>query len=206
MTNLRQLSDTQLKKLHQEKLNKFKSEKRYLNDKEQKLATQLPNLMAGGLDDVNKIIWPFWFTTGFLSILPETSVSRFISVSQEAAFVWTHITRAIFEKVELDGGIFEWNYIDPNDFQDGVVEDLQFTVTDAQSSRTFFDNPISLNHVGHAQEPEKLDSPMLIAANNNIEVKYFNNNAARTYVPSVTFHGYRVRIKDSQEILGFVNK
>lgn len=199
------LSDNHLMQMFKEKTSKLKSEQRFLEDKEHKLATQMPNLQAGDIDDVNKIIWPFYFTTPHVELPPTSAVSRFISVTQEAAFVWTYMVRSVFQKVDIGGGLFEYNFIDPNDFADGIAEDLSIEISDAQSSRTFYFNPIGINHIGHAQEPQKLESPMMIPANNNIEVKFFNDNASKTYIPFVTFYGYRVRTKDAQEILGLVN-
>jgi hypothetical protein len=204
--NPRTLSDSALLRVWKEKTAKLRKEKRFVEDKEHKLSTQIPNIQAGDLNDVNKIIWPFYFTTPYLEIQPNTSVSRFISITQEAAFVWTYMVRSVFEKVDLGGGVFNWNYIDPNDFQDGIAENLQIEFADQQSSRTFFFNPININHIGHSQEPQKLDTPMMIPANNSIEVKFFNNDAAKIYIPFVTFYGYRVRTEDAQEILGLVNK
>lgn len=204
--NLSSFNDRALINHFNEKLAKYKNEKRGVDDLKHKLSTQMPTVQAGGMDDVNKIIWPFYFSTPFVELPPTSSISRYISVTQEAAFVWTYTVKTVFEKVEVAPGVFEWNYIDPNDYSDGIAENLEFTISDAQSSRTFHFNPISINHVGHAQEPEKLDTPMMIAANNNLEVKYYNNDPARTYVPFFTFYGYRVRVKDSQEILGFVNR
>ena len=77
--NLRNLSDSQLMNLHKERKAKYDSEKRYLEDKEHKLATNIPSLMSGGLDDVNKIIWPYYFSTASVELAPNTSISRFIN-------------------------------------------------------------------------------------------------------------------------------
>lgn len=204
--NLRNISDKDLVALHKERLSKYKKEVSIIRDKEHKLSTKMPDLMSGDVDDINKIIWPFYFTTPFVEVLPSTSISRYISITQEAAFVWTALTRTVFEKVEVGPGVFEWNYVDPNDPTDGIVEEFEVSFSDAQSSRTFFHDPISLNHFGYGTEPTKLDSPMLIPANNNIEVKFFNNNSTRTYIPFITFYGYRLRIKDGRDILGLMNK
>jgi hypothetical protein len=202
--NLRTLSDTDIINLHKEKLAKYKSERQQIVELENRLSTQMPNLQAGDIKDINKIIWPFYFTTPYLQINPESTESRFISITQEAAFVWTHQVRTVFKKVSIGGGDFEWNYINPAE-DDGIVEGLEFSVTDAQSSRTFHHNPISINHAGYAQEPEKLETPMMIAPNNNLEIKFYNNSS-NIYIPFITFYGYRVRLEDSQDILSYVHR
>jgi len=205
MNDLTKLTDTQLMQVHRERLNKYRSEKANVQNLEHKISTQMPNLQAGDIKDINKIIWPFYFTTPFVELPPLSSISRYISVTQEAPFVWTYTVKTIFEKVALGGGNYRWNYIDPNDFSDGIAENLEFNITDAQSSRTFHFNPISINHVGHAQEPEKLETPMMIPSNNNLEIKFYNNDPSKTYIPFFTLYGYRVRVNDAQDLLSLVD-
>lgn len=202
---LNKLNDKQLVDLYNKKLAMLKSEVKKVDSLEQKIATQMPTLQTGGIDDINKIIWPFWFPTSYVAVTPNNVASRYIPITQEAAFIWTHTTKVVFEKQTLLAG-FSWNYVDPNNAAAGVTEKLQYTISDPQSGRTFFDNPISMNHLGHAQEPEKLDTPMLISANNNLEVKFYNNNATRTYIPFIMLSGYRVRIEDAQDILSLMEQ
>jgi hypothetical protein len=40
--------------------------------------------------------------------------------------------------------------------------------------------------------------------NSTVEAIFSNKDAARTYVPFVTFFGYRVRIEDAQNILSTI--
>jgi hypothetical protein len=191
----------------------MKNEEEILRNKIQVYQSKIPNLQAGNLDDVSKIIWPFIFTAKILDqdnlnsvtpLTPGNSSSGFISISQEASFVATKMVKTVFEKVDIGGGLFTYNYIDPNDFDAGLATNLSFVINDSQSTRTFHQIPMDLDHLGHGQEPNKFKTNLFFSENNNVEVKFFNNHASKTYVPFLSMFGYRVRVQDAQEIFSLV--
>ena len=84
--------------------------------------------------------------------------------------------------------------------QDGLLDDLKLTIVDSQSSRSWHDEPVPVSQYGSAKNPFKLDKPYMILQNQNLEVR-FTNNGEKTYIPSLLFHGYRIRLSDADGIL-----
>jgi|GEM_PF-4120380 len=209
--DIHKLSGSQLASFVQNLERKAQSEKRHVMEKEQQLSTQIPSLSAGNLNDINTIIWPFFFSSSELDdtvliLGPNEAQSTFVNVTYEAGFVLTKMVKSVFEVVDIGGGVLEYNYINPKDLDNGLAAGLKFTIKDTQSSRTFHYAPISTDHLGDSKDPTCLDTPIYFSPNSNIEIKFFNNNQTRTFVPFILFQGYRIRIDDSQEALGYVTK
>jgi hypothetical protein len=61
-----------------------------------------------------------------------------------------------------------------------------------------------MDMVGSPQYPSVLPTPMMFLPNSNIEITYTNENASVTYVPFITFFGYRMRVDDAQNLLSTV--
>lgn len=209
--DIHKMTDAQLATFVSNLNNMYQSEKRNVDEKEARLSTQIPSVSGGNLRDINSIIWPFFFSSSELQqdaliLGPNEAQSTFVNVTLEAGFVLTKIVKSIFEVVDLGGGNFEYNYINPKNFGGGNASGLKFTIRDTQSSRSFHYTPISTDHIGNAQDATYLDSPMYFAPNANIEIKFYNNNQTKTYAPFFMFQGYRIRIDDSQGDLGYVTK
>jgi hypothetical protein len=189
---------------------KYQSEKSNLRNAENAMATEMPTLMGGNLNDVNKIIWPFFFTSSELTeealiIAPNVTQSAYINITQEAGFVVTEIIKSVFKYTDLGGGKVNLEFIDPKDSSNaGIASGLDFSLIDSSSSRTFHYKPMSVDHVGDARNAWNLDTPIYFANNSNIEVKFSNNNSVDTFVPFFVFKGYRIRVEDSREILSQV--
>lgn len=183
--------------------NKLKSEQNNLTKLQMELEASLPKIALGGIEDINKILWPFIFTSEAVEVGPNQLVSSFIGITQEAGFVVTRMVKTVFEKL----GVADYEYLDPrqNDGSD-LASGLSFTLTDSQSTRTFHQNPIAVDHIGDYRFPYQFVSPQLIAPNNNIEVKWFNNDPSRTYIPRLSLIGYRIRIEDAQKLLSLVTR
>ena len=159
--------------------------------------------MPGNVGDINRVIWPFWFTTNKVTLDPNTSQDSNFTVTQEAAFIVTAYTRAIFVQEQGQPGQFQ--YIDPD--ASGVAaksNNLSFQIRDSQSNRTFMNKPVDVNSVGHWKRPTVLPTPMMFLPNSNIQVTWQNNDSAAVYVPWLTFLGVRLRIDHAKEILSLV--
>lgn len=172
-------------------------------DLQQTLEKSLPaSLRPGNVGALNRVLWPFWFTFSAPELAPQTSSQSFVTITQEAAFVWMSMTKAVYRKTT---GPTQYTYIDPNDETAlGQADALKMTLRDAQSSRVFSNAPLEVDHIGHPDYPTILPTPIMFLPNSTIETTYQNDNATDTFVPRITLFGYRVRIEDAQNLLGLV--
>jgi len=116
------------------------------------------------------------------------------------------MTKAVYEVTNPGLPNATYNYIDPDDISNPNAVGLKFTMMDSQSKRSFFDQPISIDHVGPAKKPYIFNSPVMLLPNGNTEFTIYNTHATKTYVTVITFFGYRVRIEDAHLLLGLVTK
>lgn len=151
--------------------------------------------------DLNRTIWPFFFTFRAGEIAPDRTVQSSFTVTQEAAFIWLSYTKAVFLKNGAN-----YDFIDPQDDTKagGEANGLEFTFRDAQSTRVFMSKPMSIDHVGWSRNPTVLSTPTLFLPNSTVEAIFSNSDSARTYVPWVTFFGYRVRLEDADKIMSTI--
>ena len=164
---------------------------------------KLPGMLRpGNVGDINRVIWPFWFTfTPAPELAPGESSSASFAVTQEASFVAMAITKTVHN---LTVGP-TYTYVDPGDETGaGETPGLSFFLRDAQSSRVFMQSTIELDHIGAPRFPTILAQPMLFLPNSVVEAGYTNSNASNTYVPFVTLFGYRLRIEESEKIRSLV--
>jgi hypothetical protein len=172
------------------------------------LRNVLPDyLVPGNLGDVNRVVWPFWFT----NITPElpaavgttqTTSTATVTITQEAAFIITDILKAIFIFDPIAG---TYTYVDPSQpGQAGLTPGLTMQLVDAQSSRVFMSKPVELDTIGYSQFPYELPTPIMFLPNSIIQTQFTNTNTSFNYIPWVTFLGVRCRIEDSQRIMGLI--
>jgi hypothetical protein len=168
------------------------------------LNAKLGNLMPGNVGDINKVVWPFWFTFNAPELSPSTSSTASFTVSQEAAFIWMSFSKVVFKRTGVSPN-FVYTAIDP-DAEDstGDANGLNIVFRDSQSSRTFQRNPMPLDAFGSPQFPTVLTTPLMFLPNSTVEVQYSNSNTSDVFVPWITFFGYRVRIENAQDILSLV--
>lgn len=163
-----------------------------------------PYLRPGNLGDINKIVWPFWFTSSKVTLAPNTAAQGNITITQEAAFIWLSYVKCVF--LEEDGGPGQYQYIDPDAAgAAGKQNGLTLLIRDSQSSRQFMNQPIDINQVGHWRYPTVLPTPQLLLPNTNLELSFQNNTNDLTYRPFVTLFGLRVRIEDAKNILSTIS-
>jgi|WetSurMetagenome_2_1015567.scaffolds.fasta_scaffold20365_2 hypothetical protein len=176
-------------------------------DVKDNLSQVLPNyLMPGNIGDVNKVCWPFWFT----NITPELPAAiggnasqskATVTITQEAAFIVTSITKAVFIHTVPAPGVNVYTYVDAEQVgQTPLTPGLSMALIDAQSSRNFMSQPLNLDHIGDAKFPTELPTPLMFLPNSVIETQLFNSNPTNAYIPWITFLGVRCRIEDAQRI------
>lgn len=161
-----------------------------------------PELMPGNIGEITKVIWPFFFPARRVRLEPGQSDRGSFTVTQEAAFVMTSLTKVVHR--EDGGGLV--SYIDPRDFDVAVggANDLVYTMRDASSSREFQSLPLALDHIGDPWEPTPFPTPMLVRENGTIEFQLTNNSLTETYHAVIMGFGYRIRISQFEKILSQV--
>lgn len=201
MPDIYGMDKVELLKYLKEQNAKMESEQKNLEQLEFSLRNKTPDVVSSGIRDVNKVIWPFTFSTGFLQTSPTiTFAEKNITVTQEAAFVATAMIKQVFRKI----GPNNYQYIDYED-NSVLIDNLYMTLSDPQSGRNFHRDPMLVEHIGDALYPTKLLSRPLILPNSSINVKIYNQGTTE-YFTNISLIGYRVRIEDAQEMLGLVTR
>lgn len=169
---------------------------------QQNLANSKANFMVpGNVGDINKVQWGFWFNTPFVRVDPGVNIRTQFTVTQEAAFIYMSMTKAIYD---LDTVTNELTYIDPDEPALGESQGLSYVMRDAQSSREFFNIPQSLDMVGNPRWPTSMPTPYMFLPNSIVEFNIINNHPSNVYVAQIALFGYRLRIENSQNILSTV--
>lgn len=161
-------------------------------------------LVPGDLNDVNRVVWPFWFTNSTPELPAAvggtaSQATGTVTITQEAAFIITAFMKSVFT---LSGGVY--TYVDPQQpGQSGLTPGLAMTIKDAQSSRVFMSNPIDFDTIGDGRFPQELPTPLMFLPNSIIQTQLFNASAVN-YIPWITYIGVRCRIEDAQRIMSLV--
>lgn len=190
--------------------NKTMAEKQNLQKLEHAFRSELPKLAVGGIEDLNKVIKPFIYSTDLNVYIPPSGQTRstFITVSQESPFIVTKLVKGVYRATpnENDSSRYDSiSFVDPKDEGlNGIAPGLKFVMQDSQSKRFFFSNPIRVDHIGDVKDPYRFQSPQMIPGNNNIEFKLFNNSPDQGYIVNFTLYGYRIRVEDSRNLLSLV--
>jgi len=168
-----------------------------------------PMFAPGNLGDLNKIIWPYYFSTEIpsFSIGPNETFQTGFSVTQEASFIWMSFTKAVYLETP-DGAGVQWTYLNPNQ-QTGpgvgnFAPGLTFSLRDGSSSRQFMNTPMNMGAYGNPRFPTKFPISMMLMPNQVMQVQFQNSHPENTYVPFLTSFGYRMRIEDSERFLSLV--
>jgi len=164
------------------------------------------HLMPTNIGHINVAKWPFYYSVEFdltttndwPNLTSNTKVVSSFQVSQEAAFLFTGITRHANDADQSgDDGMFN----------------LEFR--DRQSSRFFNEEPIPLQMVGIKGYQTVLPTPFLVMPNAFFEVTLATHIADGVSIASsgnaegkhtLTFWGYRMRIEDAQKVLSTAYK
>lgn len=98
------------------------------------------------------------------------------------------------------------NYINLKDQENaGLLESLKVQIIDSQSSRSWHDEPIPATIYGDPKDPFVLDKPYMVLQNQNLEVRWVNSGS-KVYLPTLLFHGYRMRLSDAEGIMSLVTE
>jgi hypothetical protein len=147
--------------------------------------------------ELNNILYPFQYQTSLVEVASANAAVSKISVSAEASFIITEIQAVVFDIV---AGVP--TYVNPEDYGSaGVIDGLKASIRDLSSERSMMEQPVSIDSLGNYVTPVKLDDPFYVDPNQSLEVQFTNQSQTKTYVPSVIFKGYRLRIEDANSLI-----
>lgn len=203
--NFDQMNNNQIAAKLSELENKARAEEQNIINIKSEIERKLPSLQLGGMEDINKIIWPYLATTSRIDIDPGRISSGYITVTQEAGMVITHMSRVVYkviEDIDQPNGYY-LKYVNPRiqGSNDGIVGNLNLQILDAQSSRKYMHSPIKLDMIGDVTDEYKFSSPQYIAPNSQLEVKFANSEDTQAYAAFIMLKGYKIRLAEAQKML-----
>lgn len=173
-------------------------------DLERNISRNMMNaFVPGNVGDINKVLWPFWFSTDLTLLEPGQNVPLRFSVTQEAGFAYMSLTKTVFD---FDDVTNELTYVDPDEPVIGESPGLSYILRDPQSGREFHNIPQSLDMVGNPRWPAALPVPYFYLPNSNVEFSVINSHPTNIYYVQITLFGYRVRVEDARQILSLTYK
>jgi len=161
-----------------------------------------PKLKPGNVGFISDVIWGYGFNAGGVTLEPGRAIDSIVSVTQEAAFILTKITQTVYVRDGVPGS-YTYNMIDYHDPDYAVsgAYGLKYTMTDAQSGRSFMTAPESVDCLGTNRYPYRLPTPLFFLPNSTIVFRFQNNNESNTYIPFLTLWGVRIRLDEAGSIL-----
>lgn len=161
-----------------------------------------PKLRPGNVGFISDVVWGYGFTAGGTLLEPGRAIDSIVSVTQEAAFIMTKITQTVYVR-EGTPGAYTYNMIDYNDPNYAVsgAYGLRFTMTDAQSGRSFMTQPEAVDNMGIGRYPYRLPTPLFFLPNSTIVFRLQNDSLDMTYYPFLTLWGVRIRLDEAGSIL-----
>lgn len=163
-------------------------------------------LAAENAAGINEVIWPFWFSSVKARVLQSNNARSDITITQEAPFILVSMVKSLYTLANAGLVNETITYIDPNNIAAPVASGLNITFLNSQSKQYLFDQPIPVDHLGHAEKPYILDSPYMFLPNSNMEINFSNTNTTTDYFVIITFFGYRMRLQNADNMLGLVTE
>lgn len=164
----------------------------------------LGSLRPANIGSQGSVLWPYVFTFGLQPFqipeaVPGQSLDTYFTVSQEAAFLCTHMMFTAFNVtgVPKTYTAFDWSFLDNPAFSS---PGLYVTLQDPQSGRFFNMQPTPTSFIGNGDYPTALQSPLLLLPNSNMIARFLNQHATNTYAPYLSLFGYRIRLDDMDQI------
>lgn len=167
---------------------------------------QMPTyIQPGNAGDINKVIWPSFFTTEVVQVNPNQQVDSGFSISKTAGFIMVNYSKVVFIEEEIATPAFIWTYLNPDDpIGTGKSPGLSFNMRNSSSTREFMDTTVPMDDIGNPRWPTYLLAPQLLRPNENMEFTFINDHPANIYRAAIVFYGVRIRIEDSYNLLSTV--
>lgn len=161
-----------------------------------------PKLRPGNVGWISDVVWGYGFNAGGILVEPGRAIDSVVSVTQEAAFILTKITQVVYER-EGTPGNYTYNMVDYHDpnYETSGVYGLRYSMTDAQSGRSFMTQPEAIDNLGTNRYPYRLPTPLFFLPNSSIVFRFQNDTTTHSYYPFLTLWGVRIRLDEAGSIL-----
>lgn len=161
-----------------------------------------PKLRPGNVGWISDVVWGYGFNAGGIILEPGRAIDSIISVTQEAAFIMTKITQTTYIRDGVPGS-YTYEMVDYHDpsYEFSGAYGVKFTMTDAQSGRSFMPFPEAIDNMGTGRYPYRLPTPLFFLPNSTIVFRFQNDSDSTTYIPFLTLWGVRIRIDEAGSIL-----
>jgi hypothetical protein len=163
------------------------------NNLQRSLPSALRPLNVG---EYSNVVWSYFFPMVSGIIAPNTALDVLTNVTQEAAFIMTHMFPVVYEYTSVLG-VNQFNHVANMD-----VLPLRATLVDAQSSRQFMAAPEPLALFGTNEFPRKLPTPNFYLPTSTIVARISNDSPSKYYKVCFVLLGARVRVDEAQNIRG----
>jgi hypothetical protein len=158
-----------------------------------------PALRPLNVGEYSKVVWSYWFPCVSEIIAPNSAVDVLVQITQEAAFILTHMFASVFQ-FQADTpapGQNTYTYL-----SDLNPHPLKLSLIDAQSSRQFMNAPEMLAMFGDNERPRQIVTPNFYLPNSTIVARIQNDSPTNYYKVSVNLLGARVRVDEAASVLG----
>jgi hypothetical protein len=161
-----------------------------------------PKLRPGNVGWISDVVWGYGFNAGGIILEPGRAIDSIVTVTQEAAFIMTKISQTTYIRDGAPGAYtYEMvDYHDPN-YEFSGAYGLKFTMTDAQSGRSYMTFPEAIDNMGSGRYPYRLPTPLFFLPNSTIVFRFQNDSDHITYLPYLTLWGVRIRLDEAGSIL-----
>jgi hypothetical protein len=161
-----------------------------------------PKLRPGNIGWISDVVWGYGFNAGGITVEQGRAIDSIVTVTQEAAFILTKITQTVYIREGAPGAYtYEMvEYHDPN-YEFSGSYGLKYTMTDAQSGRSYMTFPEPVENLGSGQYPYRLPTPLFFLPNSTIVFRFQNDSTDTTYIPFLTLWGVRIRLDEAGSIL-----
>jgi len=161
-----------------------------------------PKLKPGNIGFISDVVWGYGFNAGGIILEPGRAIDSIVTVTQEAAFILTKMSGTVYHRAGVSGS-YTYNLIDYHDpsYEFSGAYGLKYSMTDAQSGRSYMTFPESIDNIGTGRYPYRLPTPLFFLPNSTIVFRFQNDSEHETYIPFITLWGVRIRLDEAGSIL-----
>lgn len=191
---------TKLVKMKEAEANAASQKKSATERMHNQLAKALPpTLRPLNVGEYSNVIWSYWFPCVSGIIAPNSAVDVLVQITQEAAFIATHLFASLFQYEPDTPAPGQNRYTHISDLS---THPVKLSLVDAQSTRQFMSSPEMLDLFGNNERPRELVTPNFYLPNSTIVARIQNDSPTNYYKVSVNLLGARVRIDEASKVLG----
>jgi hypothetical protein len=144
--------------------------------------------------EYSNVVWSYFFPLSSGVIAPGMAADVLTNVTQEAAFIMTHMFCIAYEYTNVMG-VHKYTYVKNMD-----TLPLKITLVDAQSSRQFMNSPEQIGLLGTNELPRCLPTPSFYLPTSTIIARIQNDSVSDYFKVCTVLMGARVRIDEASKI------